>query len=61
MKLRDDVLIRRHMEFARVDLDDAKLGKNVELKNTQRSRARMSVKFSRLRLHRLMREARATR
>ena len=63
MKLRNDSQIRRLMEEARAEIDEARIGKwpadIPDVKRLKRQRAHMAVKFCRIRLHRLMRERRA--
>lgn len=51
--------IRRLLERARWDLDDALTERNVGVKRQMRDRARMSVKLARLLLHSEIREAKA--
>ncbi len=63
MKLRDDSQIRRLMEQARDEIDEATQGKFPAdipaVKRLKRQRARRLVKFCRIRLHRLIRDQRA--
>lgn len=56
--LRNDPVIRRRMEWARWDRDDAIRERHPEVKRLQRERMRVSLKIARWRLHFLMKQAR---
>jgi hypothetical protein len=57
VKLRSNPEIRRQMKYARWDAHDALRECHPEVRRAQRDRVRLAVKFCRLQMHRLMRDA----